>query len=123
MKKGIILTIVVLVILAGIGYWRWTARAVEPQANYDDFAKCLTENNATMYGASWCSHCQNQKKMFGDSWQYINYVECSNPDGTQADVCKNAGITGYPTWIINGKVYTGEKTIQELSSLSGCQLS
>ena len=123
MKKIIIITIAVLVILAGIGYWRWTARAVAVGGSYDDFAKCLTEKSATMYGASWCSHCQNQKKMFGDSFKYVKYVECSNHDGTQTDACKNAGITGYPTWIINGKVYTGEKTIQELSSLSGCQLS
>jgi len=26
------------------------------------FAKCLTENGAKMYGAYWCTHCENQKK-------------------------------------------------------------
>jgi len=121
--SAIIITTVVVLILAGIGYWRLTGRAVAPQANYDNFAKCLTEKGVAMYGASWCSHCQNQKNMFGSSFKYVNYVECSNSDGTQTDVCKKAGITGYPTWIVNGKVYSGEKTIQELSSLSGCQLS
>lgn len=126
MKKStiIIVTIAVLAILAGIGYWRWTGRAVAPQANYDNFAKCLTEKGVAMYGAYWCSHCQNQKKMFGDSWQYVNYVEC-NPEGKNANpqLCIQNNIQGYPTWIVNGKIYTGEKTIQELSSLSECQLS
>ena len=40
--------------------------------NYDDFAKCLTENGATMYGTVWCGHCNNQKDMFGDSVPMFN---------------------------------------------------
>src|SRR3989344_7082850 len=66
--------------------------------NYDDFAKCLTEKGVKMYGAYWCGHCKTQKEMLGDSWQYVNYVECSNPDGTPTAECTAAGIEGYPTW-------------------------
>jgi hypothetical protein len=64
--------------------------------NYDAFAKCLTEKGATMYGAEWCPHCKEQKAVFGNSFKYINYVEC--PDNTQ--LCLDKGIQGYPTWII-----------------------
>ena len=30
-----------------------------------------------MYGAYWCPHCQAQKKVFGESFQYVPYVECT----------------------------------------------
>ncbi len=84
--------------------------------NLDDFAKCLTEQGAKMYGASWCGHCQNQKEMFGNSFQYVDYVECTETP----EICSQAGIQGYPTWMINGQLYPGEASISKLSSLSGC---
>jgi len=122
MKTKVVIAIISALVLAGIGYWSWTGRFVSN--NYDDFAKCLTDKGVIMYGAYWCSHCQNQKKMFGNSWQYINYVEC-DPQGNNAkpELCYQNNIQGYPTWAINGKLYTGERTIEELSSLSGCELS
>jgi len=90
----------------------------------DVFAKCLSENGATLYGAIWCPHCQVQKKAFGESVQYINYIECS-PDGskTQAQVCKNAGIQGYPTWkFADGSEIFGEATLAQLGEKTGCLL-
>lgn len=92
------------------------------QSNLDDFAKCLTENNATMYGASWCSHCNNQKNMFGESVEYIRFVDCE-VGGKLSTECKAANIQGYPTWIINGKTYTGEQTLEKLAQLTGCSLN
>jgi len=89
--------------------------------NLDDFAKCLTQNNVKMYGASWCPHCQNQKTMFGSSWQYISYVECDD-NGQPAQVCTNEGVQGYPTWDFNGKKVPGEQDLTSLSKNSGCSL-
>lgn len=86
---------------------------------YDDFAKCLTEKGVVMYGAEWCSHCKNQKKMFGSSFQYIDYVEC--PDNPS--LCNSEGITGYPTWKIGGSLYSGERSLESLALRSGCTLS
>jgi len=37
---------------------------------YDDFAECLNQKGAVMYGAYWCGHCKDQKKMFGNSFKY-----------------------------------------------------
>lgn len=84
----------------------------------DDFAKCLTSKGAAMYGADWCGHCRNQKKMFGDSFQYINYIEC--PQNQQ--LCREKGIRGYPTWIVNGQLLVGEQSLQSLASAAGCEL-
>ena len=52
-----------------------------PDSNVEDsmeqFATCLTENGATMYGAEWCGHCKAQKEMFGEAaFEKVDYVEC-----------------------------------------------
>jgi hypothetical protein len=89
--------------------------------NYDDFAKCLTDNGAVMYGAEWCSHCKEQKAVFGDSFKYINYVEC--PENTK--LCIEKGVEGYPTWIIGTSTKIegfDNSTIQELSDATSCPL-
>ncbi len=84
--------------------------------NYDDVAQCLTDKDVTMYGTEWCSHCQNQKKAFGDSFDYINFVDCDRYN----DECIVAGVEAYPTWKINDKLYVGEKPISFLAGLAGC---
>ena len=87
--------------------------------NLDEFAKCLGENDVVMYGAEWCSHCTAQKKMFGESFKYINYVECSE----ELKICSQKEIQGVPTWEFqNGEKLIGEQTIEKLSQKSGCPL-
>ena len=87
--------------------------------NLDTFAKCLADKGLTMYGASWCPHCQRVKASFGTSFQYVPYVECvDNPD-----VCARENIEGYPTWVFkDGRRYEGEQSLQKLSEYSGCPL-
>jgi hypothetical protein len=86
--------------------------------NYNNFAACLSESGAVMYGTEWCSHCQNQKALFGKSFDNINFVDC---DQNRED-CLAAGVGGYPTWKINGENYPGEQSMQRLADLSGCDL-
>ncbi|WP_036488488.1 vitamin K epoxide reductase family protein [Myxosarcina sp. GI1] len=86
-------------------------------------AQHLTQQGAKMYGAYWCPHCQNQKQLFGkEASSQIDYVEC-DPSGEEPrpDLCQTAGIQGFPTWEIEGKLYQGEKTLAELANLSGYQ--
>jgi len=89
------------------------------------FAKCLNEKGAKMFGAYWCSHCAAQKRMFGDAWEHITYVECSieGNQRAQTEICQNERISGYPTWEINGQKHTGEQTLDNLAKLSGCVLT
>ena len=86
--------------------------------NYDQFAQCLTEKGAKMYGTEWCSHCKNQKKTFGNSFQYIDYIDCDD----RKQECLTAGVSGYPTWVVDGNNYPGEQSLYRLASLSGCKL-
>lgn len=90
---------------------------------YDAFAQCLTEKEAVMYGAYWCPHCANQKKMFGSSFKYVTYVEC-DPKGKDAkpELCILKGVDSYPQWEIEGKLYEGETPLGELARLSDCSL-
>ncbi|MFH1054271.1 MAG: thioredoxin domain-containing protein [Candidatus Woesearchaeota archaeon] len=89
---------------------------IEGDSSTDILAKCLTSNGIRMFGAEWCSHCQNQKKMFGDSFQYVDYVDCDK----RRDECASAKVSGFPTWIVNGKNYPGEQSLSRLASLAGC---
>nr|XP_018450399.1 PREDICTED: thiol-disulfide oxidoreductase LTO1-like isoform X2 [Raphanus sativus] len=72
-------------------------------------AKHLNSIGAKMYGAFWCSHCLEQKEMFGrEAAKLLNYVECF-PEGYKKGVqifkaCSDARIEGFPTWMINGQV-------------------
>ncbi len=85
----------------------------------DAFAQCLAARGVTMYGADWCAHCQNEKKAFSSSFQFVPYVECpANPQK-----CLAKGINAYPTWIFSdGKKLEGEQGIKKLSEESGCSL-
>jgi len=82
----------------------------------EELAKCLTDKGAVMYGAEWCGHCKNQKSNFGESFQYINYVDCDEEESK----CRAAGIRGYPTWVIETKLYPGEKSLNRLADITGC---
>ena len=108
----------------GAGTVSNTAGIISPASNtLDIFAKCLTDKGAKFYGAYWCPHCNNQKKLFGDSIKYVTYVECAiEGSNDQVKECTDAGITGYPTWIINSKQYPGEQTFEKLAELTGCKL-
>jgi len=82
-------------------------------------ARALRRSGAQMFGAFWCSHCFEQKQAFGIAAQAeLPYVECY-PDGFRRDTrpapaCLAAGIEGFPSWKIGGKMYEGEKTFDEL---------
>src|SRR5262249_39650479 len=90
----------------------------------DALAQCITNQGVKFYGAFWCPHCQRTKALFGNSAHLLPYVECSTPDGQgQTQVCKDKGITTYPTWIRpDGAQITGEHTLAEWAAFAGCTL-
>lgn len=87
-------------------------------------AQHLKDIGAKMYGAYWCPHCIEQKKLFGEQAvaQHLPYVEC-DPTGSNSQVglCQSKGVQSYPTWEINGQVYSGTQTLQQLADYSGYQ--
>ncbi len=115
-KKHIIL--VIIIILAILLIYAGYKKQASP-GEYDDFAKCLTENNATMYGTAWCSHCKAQKALFGKSFKYVTYIDCDR----SKDICLLEGVSGYPTWIIGNQSYPGTQSLETLSELTKCELN
>jgi len=93
----------------------------EKQINsYDDFAKCLTEKGATMYGTEWCGYCKKQKGMFKESFVHVNYVDCDQ----EKIKCQQAGVRGYPTWgFSDGPNKSGVQEFSTLAQKTGCNFS
>jgi len=93
--------------------------------NYDNayiekLAKFMTGKGMVLYGAYWCPHCQDQKAMFGDALKYIDYVECdAGGPNANPDECVAQGIEGYPTWVYQGKKYSGTKSLSDLAKIVG----
>lgn len=119
--KHILLIIGGIIIIAIVGFV--AAKSSGESGPYDDFAKCITDSGAKMYGAYWCSHCKSQKEDFESSWQYIDYTECASAGGGQKQECADANITGYPTWEFgDGERVPGRLSFEELSNQTGCEL-
>ncbi len=108
MNKRLIMIVLPLILVVIVGCGK----------NYDDFAACLNEKGAKMYGADWCAHCKEQKKMFGGSFKYVDYINCD----FNTDECSEKKIEGYPTWVINDTSYRGVQSLSRLSFLTGCEL-
>jgi hypothetical protein len=112
----------VLMVVAGLYYAAWHYRSHK----YDKFARCLSAKQATMYGLFYCSHCAEQKEMFGQSFHYVHYVECAlkgPPVPELAPQCKAAGINLFPSWQFGAAApKEGVLSLEELSQKSGCSL-
>lgn len=113
---GVIALVIVAVILLAV----FAGGSAKSNLALDAFARCLASKNITMYGAYWCSHCQNEKKAFGNSFKFVPYVECTQ----ETAKCTAAGIQGFPTWVFpDGKRLIGEQGLYRISEQSGCPLS
>jgi len=85
------------------------------------FAKFLKENNIVMYSAYWCPHCHDQKQLFGkEATEELTVVECAK-DGqnNQYQLCQTKGISGFPSWEINGEILSGTMDLNDLATMTG----
>ncbi len=92
---------------------------------YVGFAQCLSDKSAVMYGAYWCPHCANQKKLFGaEGFSRVSYVECdARGADAKPEICAQKDIKGYPTWIFaDGTRLSGEIPLATLGEKTKCAL-
>ena len=115
-SMGMLARLVTVGFLTLVGF----SQATDP----DTFAKCLAEKKATMYGSFLCPHCEDQKKLFGSSFRYVPYVECSVRGSRQMTFpCIAAQIRYTPTWIFaDGERRTGVQQLKDLGEKTGCKL-
>ncbi|MEM2925702.1 MAG: protein disulfide isomerase family protein [Methanocellales archaeon] len=83
----------------------------------EQFIACLNQSGFKIYGAAWCSYCKQLVEMLG-GYEMVKpiYVECT----VEKEECAKADIRAYPTIIINGTRYTGERTIEAFSRATAC---
>jgi len=116
---------VLIVVVSAYGLYRLISRNDNQPSQFAvaELAKCITDSGAKLYGTFWCPHCVNQKKLFGEAIDLIDYVECT-VDGQRDSMnpeCAEAGITSLPTWIFgDGNRVSGEKSFTELANFTGC---
>lgn len=118
-KKMIILFLVCVALTGGIGALAY----VLAPGKYDAVAKCVTQKGYKMYGAYWCTHCMQQKELFGKSLKYINYVECTegSDKSKMSQPCKEKKIEKFPTWIgPDGEKHEVVYRPEELADMVGC---
>ena len=119
--RGVFAAIAILLLHAN-----YVAPRAEPAGPEDPMiralAEHLTDEGVLFYGASWCPHCQEQKRLFGASASRLPYIECS-PAGAntpQAPSCSRAGVQSYPTWVIEGRAIAGEVlSLSQLANATG----
>ena len=95
-----------------------TGADVNADVTVEQFASCLAEKGATMYGAWWCPHCKEQKAMFGEAAAAkLAYVECTEDPNR----CLAAKVEYYPTWIFSdGSLISGTQNFATLSNRTSC---
>lgn len=82
----------------------------------DEIAKCIGQNSI-IYSQLGCHACEAQKNLFGESYQYLNEIDCYYTP----QKCIDANITATPTWIIKNQKYVGVQSIDELKEFTGCK--
>jgi len=93
-----------------------------PQRDLSEFAKCLRTNGVKMFGTNHCLYCNQQKRIFGNSFQYMRFIDCE----VEQDECTQWNIESYPTFIqvdTKGKELkreSGLMSIEDLQEFSGC---
>ena len=108
-KIFLAVAVIIIAVVILIGYSAY-ANSIAP-GPYDNFAKCLTEKGAVMYGAiEWCKYTKEQANMFGKSFKFLDYRDYKQGE--------NIKIT--PTWIINSERYEKVQGFDRLASLTGC---
>ncbi len=118
-------TVPVAALLIVVLHLNYTGAIGKAPAEEDALSRALaihlSNSGVRMYGARWCPHCQEQKAYFGASASRLPYIECSTggPGTPQTEVCRKAGISTYPTWVINGTRTEEVMSLQELASRTG----
>ncbi|VVB78380.1 Thiol:disulfide interchange protein DsbD [uncultured archaeon] len=111
-KLYLALVVIVILIISGIFiYKNYTKETPEIK-----LMSCIA-SKATLYSSKYCPHCQNQKEILGSYLSLFKNIDClDNPQK-----CDEAGVSQYPTWVVNGKLYPGVRSITELKALTNCE--
>lgn len=117
-KKTTILLFVLLIAIGIVGAFAFIGgEPKEVDAAAVSLAQCLSGKGATMYGTKTCPYCRAEKAAFGEAFQYVSYVECTETPS----VCVEAKVEGVPLWTFaDGTRLEGAQGLEGLARASGC---
>lgn len=92
---GIIVVIIGVVVFYQKG--KKTLEVKRKQTAQEKIVECLNEDSAILYGSVSDKYTQNQRDVFGASFNEIEYVECGKA-GNWKEECRKRGISVTPTW-------------------------
>ena len=86
-------------------------------------AEYLNDIGVVKYSAYWCPHCHEQNELFGkEAAAKLLNIECAaDGENSKTLLCKEKGITGFPSWEINGEIDSGIKSLKELAEQTNYQ--
>ena len=104
-----VISVVFVFIVGGVGYSYYNSQ--QPYI-LDEFAQCLTNKGAIMFGSSTCQYTSGQHGMFGPAKKFLD----------SRDFTEDPNIKVTPTWLINGQYYENAQSLRTLADLTGCEL-
>ena len=89
----------------------------------DEFARCVTDSGAYLYGANWDFRVEQQRLLFNRSVDIIKYVDClGGTDDVILEVCFQEEIEHTPTWVMgDGELILGLQTLEYIAELTDCE--
>lgn len=116
MKHSVWITILVVIGVIGIALIiLFVKGSNNPPLINENTSVCIGENSV-LYVQLGCNHCELQENLFKENVRHLNIVDCFD----KVDECKGVGIMRVPSWEINGTLYSGFKSPEQLKNLTGC---
>ena len=111
-KKNLIL---IIVIIAIIGIILGITELKKSDKWTEEEAQCISKKSV-LYVKTTCGHCSQQEDLLGDCKELFDIINCA----IEPKKCIEQGITGVPTWIINGEKYKGVQSLEKLKRITRC---
>ena len=107
--------ILLIVIIAVIGIILGITELKKSDKWTEEEAQCISKKSE-LYVQTTCGHCSQQEDLLGDYKELFNIINCA----IEPKKCIEQGITGTPTWIIDGQKYNGVQSLKKLKELADC---
>ena len=120
MKKTILITVAVLLVIFALFYIIDSRPAKDEQKNGNNFVECLVDAGMVVYGSKTCPACMNLVEKFGGYDEMGDlFVSC----GDDGDRCEKEMQTNYvPVIQINGELFEDGRELEDFAKATGCEL-
>jgi len=117
--KTVLTFATLILILSGLYFFSdWFSKTTGYVLGEDEkvnLANCLNNKGVIFYTSNTCPDCDKQLEMFGETAKkIINVFTCISVED-----CPNGGV---PAWKIGSQTHYGVKQLNELISISGCDV-